>query len=155
VTVDPLVRSADPDDVEALVVLVDEMDRFYGSEPAGSLDERREEVRTALFGPEPWAHALVALGEGSVVGVATYSYHWPAVGLTRSLFLKELYVAEGSRRSGIGSALMRRLVALAAEQGCSRVEWMTDRPNVFAQDFYRTIGHGPDGSKLVYRIEVG
>ena len=35
-------------------------------------------------------------------GMASYSFLWPAAGLTRSLYLKELYVAQDWQRQGIG-----------------------------------------------------
>ncbi len=147
------VRHADPGDVDALAELLAEMDRFYGDEPEDSQEVRREQIAGALFTPAPWAYALVAVDAGELVGLATYSYHWPAVGLSRSIFLKELYVAKRVWRGGVGRALMQRLVALASEADCSRVEWMTDAPNQGAQDFYRTLGFTPDGSKLVYRVQ--
>ena len=147
------VRNAEPGDVEALGELLVEMDRFYGGTTDDSPAERREQIAEALFAPVPWAHALVAVDDGHVVGLATYSYHWPAVGLTRSIFLKELYVARRVWRRGVGRALMERLVALGSEQGCSRVEWMADVTNPGAQDFYRALGFTSDSSKLVYRIE--
>jgi GNAT superfamily N-acetyltransferase len=147
------VRDADPGDIDAVGDLLVEMDRFYGGTPDDSPAGRREQIAEALFGSVPWAYALVAVDDGQVVGLATYSYHWPAVGLTRSIFLKELYVARHAWRRGIGQALMERLVALGSEHGCSRVEWMADVFNQGAQDFYQRLGFTSDGSKLVYRVE--
>ena len=148
-----IIREADPRDIDALDGLLVEMDSFYGGTLDDSATGRREQIAEALFAPVPWAYALVAVDEVQVVGLATYSYHWPAVGLSRSIFLKELYVTRSAWRRGVGRALVQRLVALGSDQDCSRVEWMTDVPNRAAQDFYRALGFAPDGSKLVYRIE--
>ncbi|MGW7453892.1 GNAT family N-acetyltransferase [Streptomyces sp. NPDC054787] len=64
----------------------------------------------------------------NLVGLAAYSFLWPAAGSSHSLFLKELYVRGTLRRQGVGARLMDELRALAsARPGCSRVEWMTDR----------------------------
>ena len=147
------VRHADPGDVDAMADLLAEMDGFYGDEPEDPQEVRRKQIADALFTPVPWAHALVAMDDHQLVGLATYSYHWPAVGLTRSIFLKELYVAKRAWRRGVGRALMQRLLALASETDCSRVEWMTDAPNKGAQEFYGTLGFKSDGSKLVYRVQ--
>jgi GNAT superfamily N-acetyltransferase len=56
------------------------------------------------------------------VGFASYSFLWPAAGLTQSLYLKELFVTAKARRQGVGQALMERLIDIAKKAGCSRVE---------------------------------
>jgi GNAT superfamily N-acetyltransferase len=66
-----------------------------------------------ICGDSPPAHSLLAWDNGELVGFASYSFLWPAVGLTRSLYLKELYVAEAARRKGVGKLLMRRLYLIA------------------------------------------
>ena len=75
------------------------------------------------------------------------------MGLTRSLYLKELYVADRYRGQGVGRLLMRVLFETASEHGCSRVEWTTDRDNTGAQAFYDMLGVTPQPSKIFYRVE--
>ena len=82
-----------------------------------------------------------------------YSFLWPAVGLTSSLYLKELYVADDHRGQGIGTLLMQALFEAAAKHGCSRVEWTTDRDNTGAQEFYDRLGVPAHPSKIFYRVE--
>lgn len=88
-----------------------------------------------------------------MVGFASYSFLWPAAGVTRSVFLKELYVVEASRRYGTGRLLINELCRIALETGCSRVEWHTDTDNPNAQRFYATLGVPVDDSKLFYRLD--
>jgi GNAT superfamily N-acetyltransferase len=136
-----------------MAALLEEMDRFYGAtgtEPAG---ERERQIREALFASPPAAYALLAFDGDQLVGMAAYSFLWPAVRLTRSLSLKELYVAERSQRHGIGRALMAALVEVAGKHGCSRVEWTTDHDNPGAQAFYAALGMPAHPSKIFYRIE--
>lgn len=95
----------------------------------------------------------MAWDDGQLAGFASYSFLWPAAGLTRSLYLKELYVTERARRTGVGKLLMQRLYDIAAEHGCSRVEWTTDRDNPDAQRFYAELGVPVRESKLFYRVE--
>jgi GNAT superfamily N-acetyltransferase len=151
VTVAPITESDLPEFVE----LMEEMDRFYGVSQFEPVETRTAHVRTALFGDRPSAEALVARNDDRLVGLASYSLLWPAAGLTTSLFLKELYVAEATRAHGVGRALMERLFAVAAERGCSRVEWMTEKINLEAQAFYAQLGHKPNDQKLFYRVEDG
>ena len=63
-----------------LVGLLAERDRFYGISRA---DPEPAVIEDALFGPVPAGRALVALYDGEVVGLAAYSFLWPAAGVTR------------------------------------------------------------------------
>ena len=144
-----IIRPATPSDLAALADLLAERDRFYGvtrpdPEPAAIAD--------ALFGPVPAGRALVAVHDGAVAGLAAYSFLWPAAGVTRSLYLKELFVRAAARRLGIGGLLMRELHAVAAEHRCSRVEWTADTDQPDAQRFYAALGAEVLATKLFYRV---
>jgi GNAT superfamily N-acetyltransferase len=92
--------------------------------------------------------------DDELVGLASYSFLWPAAGVTRSLYLKELYVAQARRRQGIGKLLMENLFAVATKHRCSRVEWTTDQESKEAQRFYAELGVPIHDDKLFYRSEV-
>ncbi|TDD62279.1 GNAT family N-acetyltransferase [Actinomadura rubrisoli] len=128
------------------------MDGFYGATGLEPPDVRRRQVDLALFSDPPAGYALLAWDASQLVGIASYSFLWPAVGLTRSLYLKELYVAEQRWRSRIGTDLMRALFKVAAKYECSRVEWTTDTDNAGAQRFYRDLGT-TQIPKLFYRAD--
>jgi GNAT superfamily N-acetyltransferase len=147
------VTAARPGDVPALAELLAEMGRFYGEAAAGPLDERTRRIGDALFASPPAAHALLAWDGTELAGMAAYSFLWPAAGLTRSLYLKELYVGERYRRRGAGKLLMQALFEMAGQCGCSRVEWTTDSGNVGAQAFYEMLRLPRHPSKVFYRAE--
>jgi ribosomal protein S18 acetylase RimI-like enzyme len=142
-----------PTDVSALAQLAEEMDRFYGASEIEPMDVRQRQINSAVFSDPPSAYALAAWDGETLVGFVSYSFLWPAIGLTRSLYLKEMYVAETARRKGVGKLLMRNLYDIAIKCDCSRVEWTTDRDNVEAQRFYAELGVSVKESKLFYRIE--
>jgi GNAT superfamily N-acetyltransferase len=148
-----IVTELDQRNIEALAKLVEEMDRFYGATEFESLDSRIRQIGDALFGDLPSAHVIIAWIDQQLVGFASYSFLWPAVGLTRSLFLKELYVAQATRRIGVGRLLMGRINQIAIESQCSRVEWMTDLFNSDAQVFYDQLDVSVNKSKLFYRVQ--
>src|SRR6266581_4128138 len=108
---------------------MEELDRFYGATEFGPRADRESQVRMALFGMTPVAYALLAKEGQDLVGLASYSFLWPAAGLTTSLFLKELYVRQDRQREGIGRRLMQELCAIAVGADCSRVEWQTEETN--------------------------
>jgi GNAT superfamily N-acetyltransferase len=148
-----VVKPAEPDHVQEIAALLAEMDAFYGATDQDPLESRITQINEALFSAQPAAHALLAWENGQLAGIASYSFLWPAVGLTKSLYLKELYVCDQQRRTGTGQALMHGLHEVAARQGCSRIEWTTDTGNVGAQDFYKALGVEPNTAKLFYRVE--
>ncbi|MGY4771138.1 hypothetical protein ACXC9Q_29880 [Kribbella sp. CWNU-51] len=86
-----VVRPATSDDLDQLLTLAEEMDRFYGATEIDPPELRRQQTHDALFGDLPAANSLLAFDGQKVVGFAAYSFLWPAVGLTRSLYLKELF----------------------------------------------------------------
>jgi GNAT superfamily N-acetyltransferase len=96
---------------------------------------------------------LLAWAGEQLVGMAAYSFLWPAAGVTCSLYLKELYVAEEFRSKGIGALLMWRLRQVAVEHGCSRVEWTADQGNAFAEAFYEQLRMSKNQEKIFYRVE--
>jgi GNAT superfamily N-acetyltransferase len=144
---------AQPADIDAMAFLLAELDEYYGGSWEEPTDERLRLVRDAVFGPAPAAHVLLAWDDGRLVGFASYSFLWPAAGVTRSLYLKELYVTAPSRQWGVGRLLMSELCRIALDIGCSRVEWTADTDNPAALRFYETLGVPANSSKRFYRVE--
>jgi GNAT superfamily N-acetyltransferase len=132
---------------------MDELDRFYGATDVEPADQRVAEITANLF-QEPRAGYVLLAWEGrELAGMAAYSFLWPAAGVTRSLYLKELYVAGAFRRKGVGVQLMQRLGQVAAEQECSRIEWTADEGNALAEAFYEQLGAPKNPGKVFYRLE--
>ena len=142
---------ARPDDAPVLAALMDELERFYGGAPTEPLEDQVAQIKDALFGETPAAHALIAWDGETPAAFASYSFLWPAAGFTRSLYLKELYVAQPYRRTGVGRLLMDELHGIARRERCSRVEWTTDAPNDGARRFYASLGFAENASKIFYR----
>jgi GNAT superfamily N-acetyltransferase len=147
------ISAARPADAAAMAQLLGEMDRFYGADAVAPLAERIGQLSEAVFASPPAAQVLLAWDGDRLAGLAAYSFLWPAVGLTSSLYLKELYVAGSCRGRGTGRLLMQALFEAATKHGCSRVEWTTDRDNTGAQAFYDRLGVPAHPSKIFYRVE--
>jgi GNAT superfamily N-acetyltransferase len=134
--------NAAPADADAIASLLAELDTFYGDTPAGTPDERAGQVRAALLSDPPAARARLG----------RFCTGRPAAGLTTSLYLKELYVAQAYRRTGTGRLLIEGLHRIAAERGCSRVEWTTDTSNPGAQQFCESLAVSPLPARIFYRL---
>ncbi|MEV0149965.1 MULTISPECIES: GNAT family N-acetyltransferase [unclassified Nonomuraea] len=148
------VKPATPDQLPAIAGLLEEMDRFYGAAEFDPLDVRTRQIQQALFSDLPAGYALLAWDDDELVGMAAYAFLWPAEGLTRSLYLKELYVRESAQRRGVGVALMEALFELATKYECSRVEWTTDAGNAGAQAFYEALDQVQLPTKVFYRADA-
>lgn len=146
--------AAQPSDAHAIAELLEELDRFYGGTDFEPIEQRVKQIQAMLFRDQPAAHVLLAKDGERLVGFAAYSFLWPAAGLTSSLYLKELYVSEADRRKGIGKLLMDRLIDIATETGCSRVEWTADADNPFATEFYQRMGYRENSGKILYRVTI-
>jgi GNAT superfamily N-acetyltransferase len=147
------IRPADRKDVEAIEILMDDLDRFYGAADVEPSSKRMPQITAALFQEPRAAYVLLAWEDEQLVGMAAYSFLWPAAGVTRSLYLKEIYIAEAFRRKGVGALLMQQLCQVAVERECSRVGWTTDKGNVLGEDFYEKLGIPKNQEKIFYRLE--
>jgi GNAT superfamily N-acetyltransferase len=147
------ITAAGRGDASAVAALLEELDRYYGAREFGPAEERTRLIDSVLFRDLPAAHVLLARDGSRALGLAAYSFLWPAAGITQSLYLKELYVVEQYRKLGLGRALIGRLCQVAIDNACSRIEWTTDRDNLDAQQFYETLGVSTNTAKVFYRIE--
>ncbi|WP_395747111.1 GNAT family N-acetyltransferase [Prosthecobacter sp.] len=70
-----------------------------------------------------------------------------------TLYLEDLFVLPERRKMGVGGALLKKVVSLAHERGCGRVEWTALDWNVNAQQVYeQRIGAKKMSEWLLYRM---
>lgn len=146
-------RHAEPTDLSAIADLLYEVEHFYGTVECPPRPQWEQQIASLLFSDTPAARVLLAIEDDAPLGFASYSLLWPATGVSKSLFLKELYIRESYRRRGIGEILMSRLCSIAVETGSSRLEWATDAENIGAQKFYEKLGDVRTPTKIMYRAE--
>lgn len=133
-----IVRGATPRDVGAMLGLMRELAEY---EKLTHLFVATEATLSdALFGERPAVEALVAEREGRVVGYALFFHNFSTFLSRRGLYLEDLYVQPALRGSGLGTALLRRVAAIAVERQCGRFEWSVLDWNQSAIDFYTKMG---------------
>jgi len=111
-----------------------------------------DQLRAALFGPQPAAFALVAEVRSTVVGFALYFRNFSTWEGVHGIYLEDLYVMPEHRGSGLGKALLASLAALAVERGYARLEWAVLDWNQPSIEFYRSLGAVPMEEWTVYRL---
>ncbi|KVF06085.1 GCN5 family acetyltransferase [Burkholderia vietnamiensis] len=132
------IRPAQARDVGAIVALMRELAEF---EKLTHLFVATEaDLADALFGERPAAEALVAEQDGAIVAYALFFHNYSTFVGRRGLYLEDLYVQPAQRGTGLGTALLRHLAALAVERRCARFEWSVLDWNRPAIDFYEKMG---------------
>ncbi|VTR93911.1 gcn5 family acetyltransferase : GCN5-related N-acetyltransferase OS=Calothrix sp. PCC 6303 GN=Cal6303_4873 PE=4 SV=1: Acetyltransf_1 [Gemmata massiliana] len=130
---------ADAAEVLAFVRAKAQFDRELGAF-TGELGTSEELIRLHLFGPRPFAFALLAGGPGPAVGFALYYFRYSSFRGRPSVWLDDLYVHPAARRQGAGRGLMGRLAELATAADCTHIAWVASASNTAAMSFYQRLG---------------
>jgi GNAT superfamily N-acetyltransferase len=93
-----------------------------------------------LFGPRPFAEALIGEIEGKAAGYALFFHNYSTFLGKPGLFLEDLIVLPERRGQGLGRALLAAVAGLAVERGCGRLDWNVLAWNEPAVGFYRGLG---------------
>jgi len=110
------------------------------------------ELAAQLAAPRPPFECLLAERDGTPAGFALFFQSYSTWRGRPGVYLEDLFVDEAHRRRGVGTALLRRLAALAVERGCARLEWAVLDWNEPAMAFYRTLGAEPLDEWTTWRV---
>jgi ribosomal protein S18 acetylase RimI-like enzyme len=84
---------------------------------------------------------LIVAERGTVmIGYALYSVAYEIAYAARGLYVSDIYVEAGHRRSGAGRALMAELARRCRTDGGRFLWWISKPGNAAAGDFYDRIG---------------
>jgi GNAT superfamily N-acetyltransferase len=137
------IRAATPADIPAILDLIRAL-ATYEREPDAVKTTEADLLRDG-FGEQPCFECLIAEngdGEerGQPAGFALYFYNYSTWRGRSGIHLEDLFVLPRFRGQGIGKALLARVAARAAEQGCPRLQWDVLAWNQTAIDFYQGLG---------------
>ncbi len=145
----PLIRRAVATDLERLLGLYQELsDVPEESEPTTGA-EARAALAAALA--DRSRHLVVATVNGDVVATADLLI---VQNLTHGArpwgIVENVVVTNAQRGSGVGSAVLEHLLAIARQAGCYKVQLLSGKHRQRAHRFYRAIGFEPvaEGFKL-------
>lgn len=88
------------------------------------------------------------------VGFALYFYNFSTFLGKNGLYLEDLFVRPECRGKGYGKKLLFRLLDIAKEKNCGRMEWSVLNWNTPAIDFYKSIGAKAMDEWTVYRMKI-
>ena len=109
-----------------------------------------------LMNEENGLRVIIAENGGESVGMMTwYTYKIATFSGGRVFYIEDVFIEDGKRGGGIGTALFAEAKRLAEENGCARLEWKCLDWNTSAQKFYDKIGGKLSGNEwLTYTVEL-
>jgi GNAT superfamily N-acetyltransferase len=145
------IRFATPHDAELIVDFVRGLAEYEREPEAVEVtpDILREQMESAA----PPFECLIAEDEDAAVGFALFYRNYSTWRGRPGLFLEDLFVPTQHRRHGIGTAILKRLAAIAVERGYGRMEWSVLDWNKPTQDFYRSLGAIPMDQWTIWRLD--
>jgi GNAT superfamily N-acetyltransferase len=144
------IRPAERSDVPLIADLIMQLARFEKLEHEVVLTE--DLLTAGLFGPRPFAEAVLAEEERRPIGFALFFHTFSTFLARPGLYLEDLFVLPDHRGRGVGHALLAHLAHLALERGCGRLEWAVLNWNQEAIRFYERLGARPNSEWTVYRL---
>ena len=141
-----VVRPRTPADDPALVRLLTEMQAYHRVHCPPT-----EMILRDLANLPTGVEILVAETD-AVIGFAIFSAIYPGPALAAGFFLKEIFVSEAFRESGVGTLLMRSVARIAVERGFKRVDWTAARNKPRLLAFYDGLGAIRQEDKVFFRL---
>jgi GNAT superfamily N-acetyltransferase len=105
-----------------------------------------------LFGEKPFAEVILGFEAEVPVGFALFFHNYSTFTGKPGLYLEDLYIRPEFRGKGYGKQLLLRLIDLAKERGCGRMEWAVLDWNEPAIEFYKSIGAKPMDDWTIFRV---
>ncbi len=144
------IRAAERSDAATILRFIRELAVYEnaGHEVAAT----EETIAESLFGPKSVCQGLICERDGVPVGYAVWFFSYSTWLAKNGLYLEDLYVTPEARGLGAGKALMKRLAAIAVENGCGRFEWSVLNWNEPAIRIYEGIGAQAHPEWIRYRM---
>lgn len=98
------------------------------------------------------AEVIFAVEDGKELGFALFFHNFSTFLGCAGIYLEDLFVLPECRGRGYGTALLKKLAALAVERGCGRLEWSCLDWNSPSIGFYKALGAVPMEEWTVFRV---
>jgi len=148
-----IVRAVERADFDQWLPLWQGYNAFYGRAGDTALPADITRMTWARFfdAYEP-VHALVAVSNGRLAGLAHYLFHRTTIRIEPTCYLQDLFTAEEQRGTGVGRALINAVFEQARLAGSARVYWLTHESNATAMKLYERVAQL--SGFVVYRKEL-
>jgi GNAT superfamily N-acetyltransferase len=144
------IRPAQPDDVALILDLIRGLAEYEKAPEQAKATA--QDIKKALFQPNPGAHALICSVDGQPAGFALYFYNFSTWTGKSGIYLEDLFIEPAYRGRGAGKALLKTLARIAVAEDCTRFEWSVLDWNEPAIRFYEAFGAEPQSEWIGYRL---
>jgi GNAT superfamily N-acetyltransferase len=132
------IRFAGADDATTIFEFIRRLAEYEREPDAVKVDAAT--LASQLGSPSPPFECLLAEEDGRALGFALFFHTYSTWRGLRGLWLEDLFVIPECRRMGVGRSLLDRVLSIARERGCGRLEWSVLDWNTPAIAFYRAFG---------------
>jgi GNAT superfamily N-acetyltransferase len=144
------ISPATPADVALILSLINELADYEKLRHESVATEAS--IHQALFGPKPYAEAVIARLGAEPAGFALFFHNFSTFLGKPGLYLEDLFVRPAYRGRALGKSLLSHLAALAVERGCGRFQWQVLDWNRPSREFYERLGAQADPAWVNYRM---
>lgn len=139
-------------DACGLAVLWMEMQRHYGQPVNDATAKAAASAACRSSSTQFDPRTFIAINrQGNLVASLVLNVTFPARELSKSLYIRDLYVSKDWRRFGIARSLLRAAAELTIAEGFSSLDWTTDANNVGARSLYDGAG-ARQMTRVYYRL---
>ena len=146
------IRKAVKKDSKEILRLIKELADFEKLSPPDKSAQRR--LLSAAFSDNPKINILVAEEKGKLIAYAIYMFLFSSFLAKPTLYLEDIYISNDYRRSGIGRKIFDKLIAIAKNKKCGRLELMVLGWNKNAIAFYEKYKARHLNEWKYYRMEI-
>lgn len=145
-----IIREARKDDISVILEMIKELAEYEKLLHEVIITERQ--LEDVIFGPNKFVEVLIAEYEKKIAGQTIFFNNFSTFVGKPGLYIEDLYVRPEFRGNGIGKALLSRVISLARERNCGRVEWVVLDWNKPAINFYKNMGAKPMDEWTIFRL---
>ena len=144
------IKQATEEDVPLILTFIRELAQHERALDRVSATE--DGLQVTLFGPRPYAEAVLAYQDDEPVAFAIYFFSYTSFSALPGLYLEDIFVRPSARGFGVGRRLMAFLAQRAVERNCARMEWSVLNWNEPAIRFYKKLSAEPVHDWTVFRL---
>lgn len=144
-----VIRTAEEKDIPVILSLIKELADY--EKLLSEVEANEDKLKDTLF-KKKYAEVLIAEYDRIPAGQALFFHNYSTFLAKPGIYLEDLFVKPEYRDKGIGKALLLKIIEIAKERSCGRVEWSVLNWNEPAIGFYKKLGAVPMNGWTVFRL---
>lgn len=146
-----IIRRAKQEDIPVIIKLIKELAQY--EKLSDQVTATEDLLRKNLFGKNQFVEIWLAEYQNVIAGQVILFNNFSTFRGKPGLFIEDLFVLPEFRNNGIGKRLLLKVIELAKERDCGRVEWNVLDWNKPAISFYKKIGAESLDEWITFRVK--